>query len=265
MFKTMAVTGMAVLMTVAATVSLVVSSFEEIDQSYAESNGRTSITTEATTVPVTETTTVPVTETTTVTTTVTSTTTAATTTAIPEKTDIKNTVKHRDESVALMKINYSISETELTELSCMDETDTEYCVETPIYGEYDESEYEGDSWSNEYQEPEYGSDAYLLAYAMAREAADFEDALYVGNVILNRVADEDFPDTILDVLQAPGQYPWGDAYFSRDRIYDVEFFNIAERLLAGERPLPETVVYQAQFVQGSGTYLQYGVHYYCYK
>lgn len=116
------------------------------------------------------------------------------------------------------------------------------------------------------EEPAYGSDAYLLAYAMAREAADYTDALYVGNVILNRVDDPDFPDTILEVLQAPGQYPWGDAYYSREYIYDTEFFKIAEDLLSGgTRPLPSSVVYQAQFVQGSGIYCTYGVHYYCCK
>lgn len=116
-------------------------------------------------------------------------------------------------------------------------------------------------------EPEYGSDAYLLAYAMSREAAygDYTDATYVANVILNRVDDPDFPDTILEVLQAPNQYPWGVSYYSKEYIYDTEFFRIAEDLLEGERPLPNTVVYQAQFVQGSGIYCQWGNHYYCYK
>lgn len=116
-------------------------------------------------------------------------------------------------------------------------------------------------------EPEYGSDAYLLAYAMSREAAygDYTDAAYVANVILNRVDDPDFPDTVLEVLQAPNQYPWGVSYYSEEYIYDTEFFRIAENLLEGERPLPSTVVYQAQFVQGSGIYCTWGNHYYCYK
>ena len=118
-----------------------------------------------------------------------------------------------------------------------------------------------------YEEPPYGSDAYLLAYAMAHEAAygDYTDATYVANVVLNRVDDPDFPDTVKEVLEAPNQY-WGTGCsYSREFIYDPEFFRIAEDLLAENRPLPSNVVYQARFVQGSGIYCQYGAHYYCYK
>lgn len=113
--------------------------------------------------------------------------------------------------------------------------------------------------------PEYGSDAYLLAYAMSREAADFTDAYYVGNVILNRVEDPDFPNSILEVLQQPLQYDWGVSSYERRYIYDDRFYEIAQELLAGKRLLPKNVVYQAQFVQGSGIYIQYKVHYYCFK
>lgn len=115
--------------------------------------------------------------------------------------------------------------------------------------------------------PEYGSDEFLLAYAMSREAkyGDYTDATYVANVIINRKEDPDFPNSILDVLQQPRQYPWGVSYYSRDYIYDSYFYEIARNLLNGDRPLPENVVYQAQFVQGSGIYCKWGVHYYCYK
>lgn len=113
--------------------------------------------------------------------------------------------------------------------------------------------------------PEYGSDEYLLAYAMSREAADFTDAYYVGNVILNRVEDSEFPNSILEVLQQPLQYDWGVSSYERKYIYDDRFYEIARELLAGKRLLPKNVVYQAQFVQGSGTYIQYKVHFYCFK
>lgn len=118
------------------------------------------------------------------------------------------------------------------------------------------------------EEPEYGSDEFLLAYAMSREAkhGDYTDATYVGNVILNRVDDPEFPNSVLEVLQQYGQYPWGtSSWYSRDYIYDSYFYEIARNLLNGNRPLPQTVVYQAQFKQGSGVYCQWGVHYYCYK
>lgn len=113
--------------------------------------------------------------------------------------------------------------------------------------------------------PEYGSDEYLLAYAMSREAADFTDAYYVGNVILNRRDDPEFPNSILEILQQPLQYDWGVTSYERKYIYDERFYEIARELLAGKRFLPKNVVYQAQFEQGSGTYMQYGVHYYCVK
>lgn len=111
------------------------------------------------------------------------------------------------------------------------------------------------------------NDVFLIAYAMSREAAygNYTDATYVGNVIVNRVNDPDFPDSVSGVLSQDGQYPWGVSYYSEEYIYDPYFYEIAENLLAGNTPLPENVVYQARFPQGSGTYCTLGAHYYCYK
>lgn len=111
------------------------------------------------------------------------------------------------------------------------------------------------------------NDVFLIAYAMSREAAygDYTDATYVGNVIINRVNDQDFPNSVFGVLSQDGQYPWGVSYYSEEYIYDPYFYKIAENLLAGNRPLPESVVYQAVFPQGSGIYCTVGSHYYCYK
>ena len=105
------------------------------------------------------------------------------------------------------------------------------------------------------------------SHAMSREAAygDYTDATYVGNVIINRVNDPDFPNSVSEVLSQEGQYPWGVSYYSEEYIYDDYFYEIAEKLLAGDRPLPENVVYQARFAQGSGIYCTLGAHYYCYK
>ena len=75
----------------------------------------------------------------------------------------------------------------------------------------------------------------------------------------------DFPDSVSGVLSQDGQYPWGVSYYSEEYIYDPYFYEIAENLLAGNTPLPENVVYQARFPQGSGTYCTLGAHYYCYK
>ncbi len=111
------------------------------------------------------------------------------------------------------------------------------------------------------------NDVFLIAYAMSREAAygDYTDATYVGNVIVNRVNDPDFPDSVSGVLSQEGQYPWGVSFYDENLIYDEYFYHIAEDLLAGNCPLPTNVVYQARFPQGSGTYCTLGAHYYCYK
>ena len=139
----------------------------------------------------------------------------------------------------------------ITESSITETTTIETVVETgtPQYG--------------------YGSDTYLLAYAMAREAeyANFTDAAYVGNVIINRLADSDYPNTIIDVLQQPGQYPWAtyENTYSAERIYDPQFYTIAELLLSGQRYLPENVVFQSGEIQGSGVCCVVGSTLYCYK
>lgn len=161
----------------------------------------------------------------------------------------------------------STTETTMTETTTTTETTTETITTTTELTtvETTTEETTSDDFTEELNAEDVSREVYLLAYAMAREAADMEDAAYVGCVILNRVDDSDFPDSIEAVLTQPGQYPWGDPYYSESYIYDSAFYELAEELIEGYRPLPEGVVYQAQFPQGSGTYTKYGVHYYCYK
>ena len=159
------------------------------------------------------------------------------------------------------------TETSTTEATTTEATTTEATTTEATTTEATTTEAVVEYVDEVYVEPAYGSDAYLLAYAMAHEASygDYTDATYVANVVLNRVDDPDFPNTVKEVLEAPNQY-WGTGCsYSREFIYDPEFFRIAEDLLAGNRPLPSNVVYQATFAQGSGIYCRYGAHYYCYK
>ena len=101
-------------------------------------------------------------------------------------------------------------------------------------------------------------DLYWLALCISVEAgaswASDEHQLMVGNVVLNRVASDLFPDTIYDVLHQPGQYPWVNYNISNFTITDRAIEN-ARRLLNGERYCPENVVFQAEFKQGNGVYL----------
>lgn len=178
----------------------------------------------------------------------------ATGTTVPIATTTTTPIATTTTTVAVATSTTTETTTTTTEMTTTETTTEEMSETTTTTSDSTELNADNVSW-----------DTYLLAYAMAREAADMEDAAYVGCVILNRVDDSDFPDSIEAVLAQPGQYPWGDPYYSESYIYDSEFYELAEELIEGYRPLPEGVVYQAQFPQGSGTYMVYGVHYYCYK
>lgn len=89
------------------------------------------------------------------------------------------------------------------------------------------------------------------------DSASDETRRMVGEVVINRVADPRFPDTIAGVLTQKYQYGlfWrtGVVWPARaahepeavDRAYDC-----ARLVLSGERLLPEDVIFQAEFVQG---------------
>ena len=103
---------------------------------------------------------------------------------------------------------------------------------------------------------------YLLARVIASEAGceslsdDFR--FCVGEVVMNRVASPEFPDTIEEVVYQPGQYEGADTdEFKYLLIPDTEDVDIALRLLRGERHMLPWVVFQANFKQGGGTYAKY--------
>ncbi|MEG1242561.1 MAG: cell wall hydrolase, partial [Oscillospiraceae bacterium] len=79
----------------------------------------------------------------------------------------------------------------------------------------------------------------------------------VGEVVLNRVASPEFPNTIAEVLAQPGQYYGANSRYFNNLIPSERCVNAALRLLKGERLLSSAVVFQANFVQGSGTHKAY--------
>lgn len=111
-------------------------------------------------------------------------------------------------------------------------------------------------------------DLEILAHLLNGEAgADYcSDGLiyYVGSVVLNRVASEYFPDTIEGVVFQDGQYActWDGNY---DREPSERCYRIAEDLLLNGSLLPEDVVFQAEFEQGSGVYAKVENMYFCYR
>lgn len=87
--------------------------------------------------------------------------------------------------------------------------------------------------------------------------------LYVGSVVLNRTKDYRFPDTIEDVVYQRGQYaPVGSRiWYQKPNKSSVD---AAKALLSDGSVLPEYVVFQANFRQGQGTYIELETVYFCY-
>ena len=93
----------------------------------------------------------------------------------------------------------------------------------------------------------------------------------VGEVVLNRVASPEFPNTIREVLEQPGQYYGKNSRYFNGLLPSERCVRLAVRLLEGERVLDDpTVVFQANFTQGSGVHTKYydkylGWTYFCHS
>lgn len=112
-------------------------------------------------------------------------------------------------------------------------------------------------------------DLYLLAHIINAEAGGgtsyiSDQCVYgVGSVVLNRVRDPRFPNTIKEVLWQRGQYynGWNGAITKEpaDRSWQI-----AQELLDEGPIFPPEVVWQANFTQGRGIYLATDKMYFCY-
>ena len=107
----------------------------------------------------------------------------------------------------------------------------------------------------------------LLAKAITAEVGTTDErrAYLTGSVILNRVQSDKFPNSIYEVLHQQGQYECvSNGHINRE--YTDVAWKIAEQLLTyGVEDVPEDVVYQAEFEQGSGVYEQRGNTYFCFQ
>ena len=110
-------------------------------------------------------------------------------------------------------------------------------------------------------------DLYLLSHVINGEAGanwcTDNMRLYSGSVVLNRIKDSRFPDTIEEVIYQPGQYKctW-DGNFNKpvtDGSMDAAIY-----LLENGSQLPENVVFQSEFPQGQGIYTKEMNLYFCY-
>ena len=117
-------------------------------------------------------------------------------------------------------------------------------------------------------------DLVLLAQVIHTEAGSawLPDGwrLAVGEVVLNRVASPEFPDTLEGVVFQPGQYSAADRGWFEALIPYRSCLEAAMRLLNGERVINDpSVVFQSTGKQGGGVALEmwdyvYGSTYFCY-
>ena len=143
------------------------------------------------------------------------------------------------------------------------DTETEEVTETVEPNDIVEVTTPGDTISYE--------DIDLLAHLLYAEAGSSwiadETLYYVGSVVLNRVNSDLYPDTLYEVIYQRKpcvQYACiVDGNIEKDPT--ERCYRIAEDLLRNGSVLPENVIYQAEFKQGSGVYLYQDRFYFCYQ
>ena len=114
---------------------------------------------------------------------------------------------------------------------------------------------------------DYDTDLWYLSRVIQTESGycsqEMQEA--VGSVVLNRVNDDRFPDTIESVITQPGQYSTAGYLASVEPTQEA--INVAVDLLENGSKLPEDIIYQANFSQGSYVYMtlstSYSVMFFC--
>ncbi len=117
------------------------------------------------------------------------------------------------------------------------------------------------------EEPKYTNEELdLLARVIWCEAgSDWltdEHQKAVASVVVNRVNDDRFPNTIKEVVYQPGQY--GCVY--NGMIYQTpnqRAYDNARYILENGVTIPTNVVWQAKSAQGNGLYKYIQGHYFC--
>lgn len=165
---------------------------------------------------------------------------------VPEVVEVSETTA--EIPVIVINDDITIEETTMPETITAPETTVEETTAAPTYSE---------------------EDLYYLTHVLTGEChtSPWEEQVAVGSVVLNRVADPEFPNTIKGVIEDRRH---GIQYAS---FYDGNFKReaternvaVAKYLLENGSQLPATVVYQSQRRQGSGTYVKINKHYFCYK
>ena len=117
------------------------------------------------------------------------------------------------------------------------------------------------STTKSYSDEDYEMLAHLIFSETGSDWIDITCLYYTGSVVLNRVASEDYPNTIKEVIEQYGQYECSPYYM--DKTPTGRCYQVAHDLLTFGSRLPENVIYQSQFRQGSKVYSYLDGTYYC--
>ena len=110
-------------------------------------------------------------------------------------------------------------------------------------------------------------DIRILSTAVYHEAGTTTEQLrqYVAQVVLNRLSDSRFPDTIKEIITQPGQYSTKyaspettKAIQAKDAKNGTNYYatckNSVKQAMMGQVGMPTNVLYQANFTQGKGVW-----------
>lgn len=150
-------------------------------------------------------------------------------------------------------------------------------TETPTETPATESEAHASAEPQADPKPAYtAKELEMLALVIYQEAGgdacSDETRRMVGTVVMNRIADNRYPDTMHEVITQKGQYGrlywtgtiWPQRASKPEETHAVErAYTIAEEILQGVRALPEDVIYQAEFKQGTEVVAHQDGLYFC--
>ena len=131
-----------------------------------------------------------------------------------------------------------------------------------------------DALGLEYPKLDY-TELMLLSKIIWAEAGSvwlsMEWKMCVGEVVLNRMASPEFPNTMQEVLDQPGQYYGKNNPYFLSILPTPECVQAAKRLLEGERIMGDpSVVFQSNYILGSGIHTALfdpllGYSYFCFS
>lgn len=123
-----------------------------------------------------------------------------------------------------------------------------------------------------YTEEELETLALIIYQEAGADSCSDLTRLRVGTVFVNRVDSPQYPDTFKEVATQYGQYgrlhwtglEWPERASLPQEAHAVKrAYDIAERVLNGERALPDDVIYQSEHIQGTEIVAESDGFYFC--